>query len=462
VRERLARPEAQHRAISRRAGELHREIEELDSRRDRIATALTEQRQQIEALERELDHAVPRLLARLRELRESREITAKAVAGLAALSRNAELDGTAKARLLAISPVILERLSATKARADALRGRSEAIAAEHRQARSRASAMVEKLEQARRERSEKRQARDRALARLLEVQAELALLHAEQQALRQRVIAMESAHAVRAGARANDPALEETSLGVADQAGRAGDAVVRALMTGRSRLARGVDGVQPAAPRLVARIPDPALDLARMQLASRAAPRALPPPVKSLDATLRGDLEPVPPDVTRWAAQRAAPVEAAALPTLSPSGWMAHVALSRLDPAGAAIVLIPGRVLARLGEAPGNLDEPGITIPAMPGQPVAAPEDGRIVFAGAFRSYGLLLIIAHEREYHTLLWGFSELEVQVGDRVRTGQVVGVMSRQGTLSPRLHVELRRNGRPVDPLSWLAANTSKVRG
>jgi len=459
VRERLVRREAWRRAIGRRAGELDREIEELDRRWQRVAGALSQRRQQIETLERELDRTVPRLLARVRELRDSREITAKAVAGLAALSRNVELDGTAKARLLAISPVILERLGTTEAKADALRKEAEAITAEHRQARSRASAMAEELERVRRERGEKQHARARALARLPEIRAELVALQTEQQALARRVLAMEDARAVRAGPQTDAPALDEASLEIARQAGRAGDAVVKALISGQKRLARGVDGVQPAAAHLVAMIPHPVLDLTRIQLASRAGPVSLPPLVRPGRGALRGDLEPALPDVTRWAARRVEPVDASALPALPLSGRMAHVAPSRLDPA--PIVLIPGRVLTRLGEAAGDLDGPGVTISAARGQPVAAPEDGRIVFAGAFRSYGLLLIIAHEREYHTLLWGFSELEVQVGDRVRTGQVVGVMSRQGTLSPRLHVELRRNGRPVDPLPWLAANTSKVR-
>jgi septal ring factor EnvC (AmiA/AmiB activator) len=460
VRERLARYEARHRAIGRRAGELDRESEELDRREKRVAGTLSQRRQQIETLERELDRTVPRLLARLRELRESREITAKAVAGLAALSRNVELDGTSKARLLAISPVILGRLRTTEARADAMRKEAEAITAEHRQARSRASAMAEELEHVRRERGEKQQARARALARLPEIRAGLVALRTEQQVLARRVLAVEDARAARAGPQADAPALDEASLEISRRAGRAGDAVVKALISGQERLARGVDGVQPAAAHLVAMIPHQVLDLTRVQLASRAAPVSLPPPVRPVHAALRGDLEPALPDVTRWAARRVEPMDASALPALPLSGRMAHVAPSRLDPA--PIVLIPGRVLARLGEAAGDLDGPGVTISTARGQPVAAPEDGRIVFAGAFRSYGLLLIIAHEREYHTLLWGFSELEVQIGDRVRTGQVVGVMSRQGTLSPRLHVELRRNGRPVDPLPWLAANTSKVRG
>jgi murein DD-endopeptidase MepM/ murein hydrolase activator NlpD len=104
----------------------------------------------------------------------------------------------------------------------------------------------------------------------------------------------------------------------------------------------------------------------------------------------------------------------------------------------------------------------GITIAAAPGQLVAAPEPGRVAFADAFKSYGLLLIIQHDSEYHTVLWGFSRLQVGVGDEVQGGQIIGVMDVMEGALPELHVELRRNGRPVNPLPWLAASSSKVRG
>ena len=84
------------------------------------------------------------------------------------------------------------------------------------------------------------------------------------------------------------------------------------------------------------------------------------------------------------------------------------------------------------------------------------------MFADAFKGYGLLLIIEHDSEYHTLLWGFSRLRVAVGDAVHGGEIVGVMDVIGGSPPRLGVELRRRGRPVDSLPWLAASSSKVRG
>jgi septal ring factor EnvC (AmiA/AmiB activator) len=87
---------------------------------------------------------------------------------------------------------------------------------------------------------------------------------------------------------------------------------------------------------------------------------------------------------------------------------------------------------------------PEITIAAAPSQGVAAPVDGTIVFADRFKSYGLLLIIEHEREYHTLLWGFAWLDVSLGDYVQAGQVVGIMGASGDDPPVLHAQRRRNG------------------
>jgi len=54
------------------------------------------------------------------------------------------------------------------------------------------------------------------------------------------------------------------------------------------------------------------------------------------------------------------------------------------------------------------------------------------------------------------------LDVETGDRVRTGQIVGVMATDVERPPELHVEVRRHGRPVNPLPWLAASSNKVRG
>jgi murein DD-endopeptidase MepM/ murein hydrolase activator NlpD len=80
-----------------------------------------------------------------------------------------------------------------------------------------------------------------------------------------------------------------------------------------------------------------------------------------------------------------------------------------------------------------------------PGEPVAAPVSGRVVFAAPFRSYGPLLIIAHDG-YYTVLWGFAKLEVMVNDLLAEGQTVGFIGGEGETPSMLHVESRRNGPP----------------
>ena len=101
---------------------------------------------------------------------------------------------------------------------------------------------------------------------------------------------------------------------------------------------------------------------------------------------------------------------------------------------------------------------PDLTFPAAPGQHVAAPVDGKVVFAGTFKRYGWLLILEHEREYHTLLWGFARLDVKRGDQVHVGQIVGIMDARDDDPPVLHVERRRNGQPID----LAASSNGIQG
>ncbi|WP_191060543.1 murein hydrolase activator EnvC family protein, partial [Geminicoccus harenae] len=93
---------------------------------------------------------------------------------------------------------------------------------------------------------------------------------------------------------------------------------------------------------------------------------------------------------------------------------------------------------------------------------VLAPEAGKIVFAGAFRSYGQILIIDHGNGYHTLMAGFARLGVAAGAEVLAGERIGTVGVGPDVPGRLYVELRRKGVPVDPMPWLAAREDKVRG
>lgn len=122
-----------------------------------------------------------------------------------------------------------------------------------------------------------------------------------------------------------------------------------------------------------------------------------------------------------------------------------------------------GRVVGRFG-ARDELGVPakGITIATRPEAEVVAPFDGKIVFAGPFRGYGQLLIIAHSEGYHTLLAGFSRIYGVVGQWVLAGEPVGRMGHGRGRAPTLYVELRRGGTPINPIPWLAASERKVSG
>ena len=104
----------------------------------------------------------------------------------------------------------------------------------------------------------------------------------------------------------------------------------------------------------------------------------------------------------------------------------------------------------------------GIVIETRSAAQIITPYDGRIAFAGRFREYGLLLIIDHGEGYHTLLAGMGRIDVLVDQRVLAGEPVGVMQSVPDGPPRLYVELRSDGHPINPLPWLAAETIKISG
>ncbi|MEN3951882.1 peptidoglycan DD-metalloendopeptidase family protein [Iodidimonas sp. SYSU 1G8] len=101
----------------------------------------------------------------------------------------------------------------------------------------------------------------------------------------------------------------------------------------------------------------------------------------------------------------------------------------------------------------------GIYVEARGSAQVISPHDGKVVFAGPFRDYGQLLIIDHGEGYHTLLAGMGQIDAAVSQSVLAGEPVGQMGpeRAGPArdsKPRLYIELRRNGRSINPLPWLA--------
>jgi len=131
---------------------------------------------------------------------------------------------------------------------------------------------------------------------------------------------------------------------------------------------------------------------------------------------------------------------------------------------GRLVVPVVGQIVSRYGrKEPIGTRIKGLRFETGDGAQVVAPHAGQVVFAGQFRGYGRLLIIDHGEGYHTLLAGLGRIDVAVDQKLLTGEPVGIMAPSGKGSPRLYLELRRNGRPVDPQPWLAATPNdKVSG
>jgi septal ring factor EnvC (AmiA/AmiB activator) len=134
------------------------------------------------------------------------------------------------------------------------------------------------------------------------------------------------------------------------------------------------------------------------------------------------------------------------------------------------IAPVTGRLLSSFGShGEGGSVSRGITLEVAQGTAVLAPFAGRVVYAGPFRDYGQLLIIEHGEGYHLLLAGLGRIDSALGESVMAGEPIGIVGNTsgavaagGGPPSRLYLELRRNGRPIDPMPWLGASTDKVSG
>ncbi len=109
-----------------------------------------------------------------------------------------------------------------------------------------------------------------------------------------------------------------------------------------------------------------------------------------------------------------------------------------------------GTVLAGFDEARNK----GVDIAGQIGDPVLAAADGRVVYAGAgLRGYGNLVILKHNNTYLTAYAHNQSLLVKEDQTVRRGQRIAEMGNTDADRVKLHFEIRRQGKPVDPLRYL---------
>jgi lipoprotein NlpD len=237
-------------------------------------------------------------------------------------------------------------------------------------------------------------------------------------------------------------ALQVTAPGAAEKPGVLADGVseVRPISSGGAPVARSLDEKPPAAvsppPTFAAdteklkrspkggKLPYSEENLAKLKAQETApvttSPQAVPAPEKSA--------APAAPATT---APAAAPAPATGIDWAWPSG---------------------GKILAPFTEGSGEANK-GIDIAGKVGEPVQAAAAGKVIYVGTMNKYGNLVIVLHGNGHSSVYAHNSKVTVKEGQMVTRGQKIAELGDSDADQPKLHFEIRQQGKPVDPLKFL---------
>ena len=122
---------------------------------------------------------------------------------------------------------------------------------------------------------------------------------------------------------------------------------------------------------------------------------------------------------------------------------------------------IVGKVIERFGpfidpKFSTKMRSDGIAIKCTTGKPVLAIYDGKVIYADWFTGFGKIVIVDHGDGYYALNAHLDQMDVKVGQTVRSGDTLGLSGGTGSLKgPRLYFEIRHQGRAIDPLPWFGS-------
>lgn len=221
-------------------------------------------------------------------------------------------------------------------------------------------------------------------------------------------------------------------------------------------------------------------EVARQAEAERAAGAAIEREVGSLRELVER-LEREVSQATRLADEARRAVEAQTQATRERMAALAFRDPARLTPQAAFADLrgrlnlpVAGSQLRAFGAPDGFGGQArGASYAARPGAVVSAPADGRVAFAGPFRSFGQMVILEMGGGFHVVLAGLERADVVRGQFVIAGEPLGVLGQRqegsivaigdGAGQPILYVEFRRDGQSIDPGPWWASTQGdRVRG
>ena len=113
-----------------------------------------------------------------------------------------------------------------------------------------------------------------------------------------------------------------------------------------------------------------------------------------------------------------------------------------------------GKISVSFGGKPGT--GTGVLIDGKAGQAINAAASGTVVYAGSgLIGYGQLIILKHNDTYLSAYGYNASLLVKEGQSIKKGQRIATMGEGPERKPRLHFEIRRNGKPVNPQQYLPA-------
>lgn len=116
---------------------------------------------------------------------------------------------------------------------------------------------------------------------------------------------------------------------------------------------------------------------------------------------------------------------------------------------------VRGRLLSTFGPKEGGLVNDGINVAARSGERVTVSKPGVVIFASSeLANYGNMVLVKHDSRWVTAYSHLDALNVEVGQNLAAGETLGVVGTSGNVArPQLHFEVRRDGKPVDPLKVL---------
>lgn len=109
-----------------------------------------------------------------------------------------------------------------------------------------------------------------------------------------------------------------------------------------------------------------------------------------------------------------------------------------------------GKLVAGFSESSNK----GVDIGGKIGDPVVAAAPGRVMYTGTgIRGYGKLIVIKHDDGFNSVYAHNSQILVKEGQTVKRGERIAILGDTDSNTPKLHFEIRKSGKPVDPLKYL---------